>query len=150
MVLSCSVLVGSKKVRMLQKMCWHHVITCFNTKNVFTNSLYIISGSTDLVMTLATSLRRFGDPIKTRGRIDLDEWSARRKVLCPQRTTQLWNTKTNIHASSGIRTHDPSNQTAKTYALDRAATGTGLCRCVCVCVCACVRACVCVYIYIYI
>jgi hypothetical protein len=25
----------------------------------------------------------------------------------------------------GIGTHDPSNQAAKTYALDRAATGTG-------------------------
>jgi hypothetical protein len=29
-----------------------------------------------------------------------------------------------FHASSGIRTHNPSNQTDKTYALDRAATGT--------------------------
>jgi hypothetical protein len=37
----------------------------------------------------------------------------------------LHRTKTNIHASSGIRTHDPSNQAAKTYALDRTATGTG-------------------------
>jgi hypothetical protein len=30
------------------------------------------------------------------------------------------NTKTNIHASSGIGTHDPSNQAAKTYALQTA------------------------------
>jgi hypothetical protein len=29
---------------------------------------------------------------------------------------QYKNTKTNIHASSGIRTHDPTNQEAKTYA----------------------------------
>jgi hypothetical protein len=33
--------------------------------------------------------------------------------------------KTIIHASSGIRTHDPSNQAAKTYALDSSATDTG-------------------------
>jgi hypothetical protein len=30
-----------------------------------------------------------------------------------------------MHASSGIRIHDPSNQAAKTYALDGAAIGTG-------------------------
>jgi hypothetical protein len=41
------------------------------------------------------------------------------------RTTLDKNTKTNIHASSGIRTYDPSNQAAKTYALVRAATWTG-------------------------
>jgi hypothetical protein len=41
------------------------------------------------------------------------------------RTTLHRNTKTNIHSSSGIGTHDPSNQAAKTYALDRTATGTG-------------------------
>jgi hypothetical protein len=38
------------------------------------------------------------------------------------------NTETqrqNIHASSGIRTHDPSNQEAKTNALDSAVKGTG-------------------------
>jgi hypothetical protein len=34
-------------------------------------------------------------------------------------------TKTNIYSYSGIRTHDPSNQAAKTYASDRAATGIG-------------------------
>jgi hypothetical protein len=32
--------------------------------------------------------------------------------------------KTNIHASSGIRTHDPANQTANTFDLDLAATAT--------------------------
>jgi hypothetical protein len=35
------------------------------------------------------------------------------------------NTKTNIHASSGIQSHNIINQAAKTYALDRAATRTG-------------------------
>jgi hypothetical protein len=35
------------------------------------------------------------------------------------------NTKANIHAPSSIRTRDPSNQAAKTYALHRAVTGTG-------------------------
>jgi hypothetical protein len=34
------------------------------------------------------------------------------------------DTKANIHASSGIRTHDPSKRGAKFYALNGAATGT--------------------------
>jgi hypothetical protein len=42
------------------------------------------------------------------------------------RTTQHRNTRTNIHALSGIRAHDPSNQPAKTHASDRTATVTGL------------------------
>jgi hypothetical protein len=38
------------------------------------------------------------------------------------RTTQHRKTRTNIHALSGIRTHDPSNQPTKTHASDRTAT----------------------------
>jgi hypothetical protein len=34
-------------------------------------------------------------------------------------------TKTNIHALSGIRTHGLSVQAIKAYSSDRAATGTG-------------------------
>lgn len=34
-------------------------------------------------------------------------------------------TRTNIHASGGIRTHDPSIQAVTTHALERAATGIG-------------------------
>jgi hypothetical protein len=51
--------------------------------------------------------------------------SARRKGLYLQRTTQHRNKKTNVHAPSLIRTHDPSNQAVKTDALGCAATGTG-------------------------
>jgi hypothetical protein len=40
------------------------------------------------------------------------------------RTTQHKKTRTNIHALNGIRTHDPSNQPAKTHASDRTATVT--------------------------
>jgi hypothetical protein len=40
--------------------------------------------------------------------------------------TQHRKTRTNIHALSGIRTHDRSNQPAKTHASDRTATVTGL------------------------
>jgi hypothetical protein len=40
------------------------------------------------------------------------------------RTTQHRKTRTNIHALSEIRTHDPSNQPDKTYASDRTATVT--------------------------
>jgi hypothetical protein len=43
-------------------------------------------------------------------------------------TTQHRNTKTNIHAWSRIRTHDPSNQAVKTYALDCVATRTSFAR----------------------
>jgi hypothetical protein len=79
---------------------------------------FIISGSTVLVRTLAASHQRFRNLIKTFGKTPLDEWSARRKGLYLHRTTQHRNTKTNIHASSGIRTHGPSNQAAKPYALE--------------------------------
>jgi hypothetical protein len=41
------------------------------------------------------------------------------------RTTQHRKTRTNIHALSGIRTHDPRNQPAKTHASDRTVTVTG-------------------------
>jgi hypothetical protein len=70
--------------------------------------------------------RRFRNLITTHDRTPLNEWSARRKGLYLRRTTQHRNTRTNIHASSGIRTHNPSNQAAKNYALERAATETGL------------------------
>jgi hypothetical protein len=41
-------------------------------------------------------------------------------------TTQHRKTRTNIHALSGIRTHDPNNQPAKTHASDRKAAVTGI------------------------
>jgi hypothetical protein len=41
------------------------------------------------------------------------------------RTTQHRKTRTNIHALSGIRTHDLCNQHAETHASDRTATVTG-------------------------
>jgi hypothetical protein len=43
------------------------------------------------------------------------------------RTTQHRKTRTNIHALSGIRTHYPSNQPAKTHASERTVTVTGHC-----------------------
>jgi hypothetical protein len=42
------------------------------------------------------------------------------------RTTQRRKMRTNIHALSGIRTHDPSNQPAKTHVSDRTATVIGI------------------------
>jgi hypothetical protein len=47
--------------------------------------------------------------------------------LCLHRTTQYRKTRTKIHALSGIRTHDPSNQPTKTHASDRTATVTDEC-----------------------
>jgi hypothetical protein len=64
----------------------------------------------------------FRNFIKTFGRTPLDEWSVRRKGLYLHSTTQTRNT--NIRASNWTRTHDPSNQAAKTCALDHAAPGT--------------------------
>jgi hypothetical protein len=49
--------------------------------------------------------------------------------MSPEEHKTERNSKTNIHVPSGIRTHDPSNQAAKTYALDRAATGIGEYKC---------------------
>jgi hypothetical protein len=45
------------------------------------------------------------------------------------RITQHRKTRTNIHALSGIRTHDPSNQPAKNHASNRTATVTGFTFC---------------------
>jgi hypothetical protein len=67
-----------------------------------------------------------GFVIWLRGLVGLP-WTSDQPVAKASSYTGQHNTEaeTNIHASSGIRTHDPSNQAAKTYALDRAATGTG-------------------------
>jgi hypothetical protein len=54
-----------------------------------------------------------------------------RRVISPSqglylhRTTQHRKMRTNIHALSGIRTHDPSSKLAKTHTSDRTATVTG-------------------------
>jgi hypothetical protein len=50
-------------------------------------------------------------------------WTCDQPVAKASTHTGQHNTETHIHASFGIQTHDPSNQTAKTYALDRADTG---------------------------
>jgi hypothetical protein len=47
------------------------------------------------------------------------------KGLYLHRTRKHRKTRKNIHALSGIRTHDPNNQPAKTHASDRTATVTG-------------------------
>jgi hypothetical protein len=51
---------------------------------------------------------------------------SRSQGLYLHRTTQHRRTRTNIHALSGIRTHDPSNQPVKTHASDSTATVTGI------------------------
>jgi hypothetical protein len=99
---------------------------CTYHKTLF---IIIVSGSTVLVRTLAASHRRSRNRIKTLGRTSLDERLVCDKGLYLHRTTKHRNTRTNIHASSGIRAHDSTNQEAKTYALDNAATGTGIKSC---------------------
>jgi len=44
----------------------------------------------------------------TLGRTPLDEWSARRRDLLPHNTQH--SQQTDIHASGGIRTHNPSKR----------------------------------------
>jgi hypothetical protein len=78
----------------------------------------IINGSTVLVTTLAASHRRFRNQIETLGRLLCTSHQPVAKA-----STYTGQHKINIYISSGIRTHDPTNQVAKTYALDRAATG---------------------------
>jgi hypothetical protein len=56
--------------------------------------------------------KSFAPAGKTLGRTTFDQWPARRKGVCLHSTTQQRNTKTNVHALSGIRTHDPSNEAA--------------------------------------
>jgi hypothetical protein len=81
--------------------------------------IIIISGSTVLARTLAASHRRFRNLIKTLGGTS-DQPVAKASTYTGQSNTE---TQRNIHASSGIRTHDPSNEAAKTYALDRRPPG---------------------------
>jgi hypothetical protein len=56
-------------------------------------------------------------------------WTKSRPVAKPlsthNRTAQHRRTRTNIHTSSGIRTHDPSIQAVKTHTLDEVATVNG-------------------------
>jgi hypothetical protein len=69
------------------------------------------SGSTVLVRTLAALHWRFRNLSKTLGRLlwSSDQPVAKASTYTRQHNT---NTKTNIHATSGIRTHDPRNQAA--------------------------------------
>jgi hypothetical protein len=64
-----------------------------------------------------------------RHKVGRTPWMSDQPVARPlptqDNTTQHRNTRTNIHALSGIRTHDPSNQPAKTHTSDRTATVTG-------------------------
>jgi hypothetical protein len=62
--------------------------------------------------------------ILTLSRTHLDHWSACHKGLYLHRATQHTKTRTNIHAVSGIRTHDLSIQAIKALTSDRAATET--------------------------
>jgi hypothetical protein len=86
--------------------------------------IIIISGPTVIERTLAASHTR-GFLILLRHAVGLPWTSNQLVAKASTYTAQHRSTETNIHASSGIRTRDPSNQAAKTYALDREATGAG-------------------------
>jgi hypothetical protein len=112
-----------KKLRMFASFYNTMIRKC----SYWTFIIIIVSGSTVLVRALAPSHRRFRNLIKTFCRTTLAEWSARRKGLYLHKTRKHINTKTNIQALSVIRTHDPSNQTTETYAIDLTVTRTSYC-----------------------
>jgi hypothetical protein len=62
--------------------------------------------------------------------LDTQQDSPGRVISPPQRPLHTQDNTTQKHKDKhpflkGIRTHDPSNQAAKTYAMHHAATGTG-------------------------
>jgi hypothetical protein len=106
--------------------------------------LTIATECSSLVLSLAF-VRIFFSPVSLQSLKDLGRLTYRQflelfrhmvgllgRVMSPSqglylhRTTQHRKTRTNIHALSGIRTHDPSNQPAKTLASDRTAAVTCL------------------------
>ena len=108
-----------------------------------------VFGATAPQSVIASSFTRFLDHTRRRttiGRTPLYEWSARRRDLSLQTHTTLTTDKrpsdqlvaetspckqtqhsqqTNVHAPSGIRTHNLSRRSAAYLRPDRAATGTG-------------------------
>jgi len=73
---------------------------------------------------MVSSFTRFLDHTQWRttvGRTPLDEWSARRR----DHYLTTHNTQTHIHAPVGFEPTIPAGERPQTYALDRAATGTG-------------------------
>jgi hypothetical protein len=92
------------------------------------NFLFFLScGSTVLLDPGRLTYRRFLEPFRHMVGL-LGRVISPSQGLYLHRTTQHGKTRTNIHALSGIRTHDPRNQPAKTHASDRTATVTGLAR----------------------
>ena len=75
---------------------------------------------------MASSLTRFLDHTQRRttvGRTPLDEWSARRRDLY-LKTHNIHNRQTSMHPV-GLEPTISARERPQTYALDRAATGTG-------------------------
>jgi hypothetical protein len=82
--------------------CMHAQIHLFVRSFIHSQALIVQDGP-------LASLLGFIDHTHTHGKTPLDECSARHRDLYLHRTTQHTNT-TNIHAPSGIRTRDRSNQ----------------------------------------
>ena len=80
----------------------------------------------DPTRVMASSILRFLDHTQRRttvGRTPLDEWSARRKVL--YLTTHNTHNRQTSMPSVGFEPTISAGERPQTYALDRAATGTG-------------------------
>jgi len=77
---------------------------------------------------LASSFSRYRDHTQRRAtvsRTPLDEWSIRRRDLWQHTTHNTHNTQTSM-PPVGFETTISADERPKTYALDRAATGTGM------------------------
>jgi hypothetical protein len=110
-----------------------HFVVAFNTYPQCCVSYFSCKSALFIIIIIMysprkDSNRRFHNLSKTLCRTPLDEWSARRKGLYLHRKNTYIHTQKHEDKHpclSGIRTYDSSNQAAKTYKLDRGATGTG-------------------------
>ena len=88
--------------------------------------MFFFNGAAAPKWAMASSFTRFLDHTQRRttvGRTPLDEWSARHRDLY-LKTQNTHNTQT-VQASVGFKPTISAGELTQTYALDRAATGTG-------------------------
>jgi hypothetical protein len=113
-----------RRENMYKHNCYSYKITK-HVKNIAVIIIYYFCGSTVLIRTRASShmrfLKLFRHMVGLLGRVIRTS-----QGLYLHTTTQHRKTLTNIHALSGIRTHDSSNQPAKAHASDRTAIVTDI------------------------
>jgi hypothetical protein len=109
----------------MSKCCAQAETTIYGNKLFSSRLPFFFCGSTVLLDPGRLTYRRFFELFRHMVGL-LGRVISPSQGLYLHRTTQRRKTRTNIHDLSGIRTHDPSNQPAKTHASDRTATVTYL------------------------